>query len=81
MKSITIHNLDEPLDALLRKRARQQGTSLNKTIKILLADALGIGSGKRQDFLDLCGIWSPEEVVEFEKTQGDFEEIHPEDWA
>jgi len=34
MKSITIHNLDDPLDRLLQERARSQGMSLNKTIKI-----------------------------------------------
>lgn len=85
MKSITIHNLDEPLNALLREKARQQGTSLNKTIKSLLEDSLGIAPGKRpahrDDFLDLCGIWSPDEVAQFEKTQGDFATIDPEDWA
>jgi hypothetical protein len=85
MKSITIHNLDEPLDALLRKKARQQGTSLNKTIKSLLEDSLGIAPGKRpghrDDFLDFCGVWSPNEVAEFEKTQSDFAKIDPEEWA
>lgn len=85
MKSITIHNLDEPLNALLREKARQQGTSLNKTIKSLLEESLGITPGKkpghRDDFLDLCGIWSPEEVARFEKTQSDFAQIDPKDWA
>lgn len=85
MKSITIHNLDEPLNALLREKARQQGTSLNKAIKSLLEDSLGIAPekrpGHRDDFLDLYGIWSPDELAQFEKTQGDFATIDPEDWA
>jgi plasmid stability protein len=85
MKSITIHNLDESLDTLLRKKARQKGTSLNKTIKSLLEDSLGITpesrQGHRDDFLDLYGIWSPNEVAQFEKTQSDFAKIDPEDWA
>ena len=33
MKSITIHGLEDPLDTLIREKARQEGLSLNKTIK------------------------------------------------
>lgn len=44
MKSITIHNVDDPLDRLLQERAKSQGMSLNKTIKFLLAESLGITS-------------------------------------
>ena len=36
MKSITIHELDDDLDALIRVRARREGLSLDKTIKKLL---------------------------------------------
>jgi len=85
MKSISIHNLDDPLNTLLRKRARQQGTSLNKTIKALLEESLGIAprvsTGHREEFLDLCGVWSAKEVEKFEKALEDFEEIDQEDWA
>lgn len=40
MKSITIHNLDDPLYTLIRVKAKNEGLSLNKAIKKLLADAL-----------------------------------------
>ena len=40
MKSITIHNLDETLENLIKERAKKQGKSLNKTIQALLNEAL-----------------------------------------
>lgn len=85
MKSISIHNLDDPLDTLLRKRARQQGTSLNKTIQALLKQSLGIApkasTGHREEFRDLCGVWSATEVEELKQALGDFEKVDSGDWA
>ncbi|MCP4714287.1 MAG: hypothetical protein GY868_04145 [Deltaproteobacteria bacterium] len=84
MKSITIHNLDEPLNSLLRRKAKSQGTSLNKTIKSLLESSLGIQSqepaDRRSDFADLCGIWTEKEAQVFFLTQEDMETIDSEDW-
>ncbi len=85
MKSITIHNLDDPLDTLIREKAKTEGLSLNSTIKKLLAEALGLslkkGEGRGKDFLDLFGVWSNKEVKEFNKQVGDLEKIDREDWA
>jgi len=48
MKSITIHGLDGPLDTLIREKARKQQLSLNKTIKLLLEESLGLtGRGSK----------------------------------
>jgi hypothetical protein len=84
MKSITIHGLDETLDRLIRKRAKKHGKSLNKTIKKLLEEALGIDkkppSGNRDDFLDLFGIWTAREVKQFMTTTKDLEKVDREDW-
>jgi hypothetical protein len=77
MKSITIYGLDETLDKLIRKRAKKQGNSLNKTIKRLLEESLGIhkkqNSGHRDDFLDLFGIWTKKEAERFNGIIQDFE--------
>lgn len=85
MKSITIHNLDEPLDRLIREKAKNQGLSLNNTIKNLLAEALGLspkqGEERKKDFLDLFGVWSEQDVQDFNKRTCDFEKIDPGDWA
>jgi hypothetical protein len=83
MTSITIHGLDEPLDSLIREKARREGLSLNKTIKLLLAEALGISpesNGRQSHFDDLCGIWTPEELVEFQGSTRELAEIDPRDW-
>lgn len=85
MKSITIHGLDDPLNTLIREEAKKQGMSLNKTIKKLLAESLGIATNTsddhRKDFLDLFGSWRQEEAQEFAGRLGDFEKIDSEDWA
>ncbi|MCK5229677.1 MAG: hypothetical protein U9O82_02605 [Thermodesulfobacteriota bacterium] len=85
MKSITIHGLDDPLDSLIRQRAKKQKMSLNKTIKQLLADALGLKSAvsenHRDDFLDLFGQWSDADMNEFSQNIKDFNKIDPADWS
>ncbi|MCB0562784.1 MAG: hypothetical protein KDD01_00250 [Phaeodactylibacter sp.] len=85
MKSITIHNLDSRLATLIERRAKEEGVSMNKLIKGLLAQALGLSTQHRQDreeeFKDLFGSWSQAEFDEFEKQTEDFRTIHPDDWA
>ena len=83
MTSITIHGLEDPLDSLIRERARQQGISLNKAIKQLLAESLGISHdspSSRNDFTDLCGIWSSEDLEEFTHNTQEFSVTDPKDW-
>ncbi len=84
MKSITIHNLDDSMDALIRERAKKQGTSLNKTIQQLLKQSLGLHSkatnDHRDDFLDLFGSWSKKDEADFNKKTKDFNTIDASDW-
>lgn len=85
MKSITIHNLDDPLERRILERAKKEGKSLNKTIKILLAEALGIREKQspenRDEFSDLFGSWSASDARSFMKAVKDFEKIDGRDWA
>ncbi len=84
MKSITIHDLGEELDRLIREKSRQDQTSLNKTIKHLLAQALGLSVNetqkRRKEFLDLCGVWAESDQLEFEEAIQDFETVNEIDW-
>ena len=84
MKSITIHGLDDILSEALKMKAKEEGLSLNKTIKKLLEQAFGIkrhGKDKfRKHFNELCGVWSKEDVKEFKNKTKDFEKINQEDW-
>ena len=58
MKSITVHNLDESLDAEIKKLARKKGISLNKTIKNLLRESVGLDkeNNHRKDFAGFLGV-------------------------
>jgi len=83
MKSITIHGLDETMDKLIRQNAQTQGTSLNKTIKELLRESLGISKKhtRKNRFDKFYGIWSKKEANEFDKIiQEEFETIDDEEW-
>jgi len=82
MKSITIHGIDDELVKEIEKRANEEGTSLNHTIKQLLRQVFGLGKNQKpvHDFSDLCGVWSAAELREFEDKTADFARIQNEDW-
>lgn len=84
MKSITIHNLDDALEVSIREKAKKYGTSLNKTIQILLKESLGLNikspGNHKDDFLDLSGVWSKRDETEFLKKTSDLNKINDQDW-
>jgi hypothetical protein len=84
MKTISIHNLDDQLVRLISERARAEGSSVNKVIKSLLAQALGVKptatAPRRHEFEEFCGVWSARELKEFEKRAGDMDQVDPGDW-
>ena len=83
MKYITIHGIDKETEKLIKKRAKSEGTSVNKVVKGLLAKALGIEKNKqdnREEFLDLFSIWTEDDEKIFFEAIKDLEHIHPEDW-
>ena len=87
MKSITIHGLDNTLYSMLQKRAASEGNSLNKTIKELLREYMGIGKAtkntietRRKEFMKFYGVWTKEEAREFDRLLESNEHIDPEDW-
>jgi len=84
MKSITIHGIDDPLAELIKSRAQSEGLSINKTVKKLLEESLGVrpraNSINRIDFEEFCGIWSDSELTEFEEKTKDLRSINDEDW-
>ncbi len=84
MKSITVHGLDEDLDTGIRQKAKSEGLSLNKTIKLLIRQALGVGERKperRRDFQAFLGTWSAEEAAAFDRASQDFGRVDPADWT
>jgi hypothetical protein len=85
MSSITLHNLDDSLYMLLKKKAREQGTSLNRTIQEMLAESIGVKKqngkgGKKDAYAKLCGALPPEELANLEAAEKEFEVIEDGDW-
>ena len=81
MKAITVHGIDDTLACLITERAKRESLSQNKTVKKLLAEALGMyGSKKRHDFSDFCGVWGKEEFDEFVGNIKQFEQVDELEW-
>ena len=82
MKSITIHDLDSSLDVLIREKAKRHGSSLNKTIKRILRESLGIAEtdNRKADFVEFSCTWSKKDEESFFKQSKDLEKIDVKDW-
>ena len=82
MKQITLRGLPPELEQAIRKRAAEEHKSINRTIRDLLQQALGVESSddKRRDLSDLAGSWSDEDAQAFERATGIFDEIDEEVW-
>lgn len=85
MKSITIHGLDTQLYETIRKKAKREKISLNKTTKELLRESLGIkktaeDTDHHEDFVDMCGVWSQKELIEFENSIKELRTVDAKDW-
>ena len=83
MAAITLRNLDPELFQLLRRRADEEGTSLNKVVQQLLHQALGLArSAQKYDDLDHhIGAWTKEQGEEFDQALEEQRRIDPELWT
>jgi hypothetical protein len=84
MKAITIHGIEDPVWVLLKERAKEQGASVNATVKAILEQALGVKrvpqQPHRHDFEEFCGIWGQQEYDQFREATADDRSVNPEDW-
>lgn len=84
MKSITIHKIDDDIEQVLVTLAQKEGISLNRLIKRLLRERLGLTDepiNYRADFVEFCGVWSDEEADQFDKAVADFAVVDEIDWV
>ena len=78
----TIRNIPKRVDQNLRRRAKEQGRSLNDVV----VEALSIISGvvepqqpiKYRDLSDIAGSWV--EDPEFDKIMKEQDQVDPRDW-
>jgi hypothetical protein len=83
MKSISVHGIDNDILKAVEERARSEGRSVNRIVKDLMAQALGMGekeADRRHDLADLCGVWTEADEAEFKEATADLEETETGDW-
>jgi hypothetical protein len=82
---MSVHGIDKETEKAIKERAKTEDKSVNKVMKELIAKSLGLGdqrgtTDKREEFVDLSGVWTEEEASLFLKCVGDFETVDPKDW-
>lgn len=86
MKAITLRNLPPDLVRVIRQKAEEKGTSINKAVISLLEERAGLRDGKKRekhlyhDLEGLAGSWTKEEALEFEKGLAAQRTIDPDLW-
>lgn len=83
MKSISVHGVDKETEKTIKERAKNEGKSVNKVMKELVAQSLGLTArppDNRAEFADLCGVWTEEQASEFMELIADFEVVDAKDW-
>jgi hypothetical protein len=84
VKPITLRGVPPAVERVIRRRASEKGTSLNRAAIELLERGTGIGprkTGARYHDLDeLAGAWSAEEAKAFEKALDAQRAIDEEVW-
>jgi len=84
MKTFTIHGVEKPLADLIKAKAQSDGLSINKTIKKVLEEYFGVKPQPERinpgDSKMLCGLWSKDDLNEFEKKASAFRKIDDADW-
>ena len=83
---MSIRGVDEKLATALKSEAEKRDTSVNKLVIRLLAEAVATtaedseNTGVNRDLDRLFGVWSDEDVREFEEATACFSRIDEEMW-
>jgi len=83
IKQMTLRRIPDSLEKALRNRAKESGLSLNKVSIELLEQALGVDSrkNKKRDLSEFSGMWTQDDLKEFEQNTQGFNSIDPEIWS
>lgn len=83
--NINLRGVSEPIISRLKLEAKNQKTSVNSLILLVLERGLGLSQQHTQpEYHDLdrfCGCWSQEDLKEFRKATTGFEKIDKELWS
>ncbi len=77
----TIRNVPDHLDAALRRKAREQGKSLNDVTIEALAQGAGVGEqrSRQRDLSDIAKTWQKDQA--FDDALAAQDTIDPEMWG
>ena len=87
LTQLTIRGFGSRLEHVIRQRAKQDGTSLNKAVVRMLEEAAGLrpaagrGGAIGAALDDLAGTWSAAEALSFKQAVADFEQVDPDLWS
>jgi plasmid stability protein len=84
MVTITLRNIPPHLQEAIRRRARTDGLSLNKTVLRILEEAAGQRTTGRELYQDsdhLAGTWSEEEATVFDAALAEQRRVDPKLWG
>lgn len=85
MKAVTLRNLPAEVARAVERRAREQGTSLNRTIIRLLEEAVGGGPKKSKppyrDLDGFIGSWTEAQARDLEEALREQRRVDPKDWS
>jgi len=84
MAVMTIRGLEDSVTQALKKRAKQEGSSVNAIVAGIIKEQLGLKKKPRttihHDIDKLAGTWSDKDYLEFNKKTADFEKVDEEMW-
>ncbi len=82
MRQITLRQVPDNIDILIRMMSKKQNKSINKTIISLLEKALGLkdNSNKKRDLSKLAGTWDQLQSENFMENTKIFDNIDREIW-
>jgi len=84
MKSMSIHGVEGEMAKRIREKSAEYGLSVNRTMKKLLGESLGLEKGKgrlNDEFDDLCGALPKKAAEELERILGEMDTVDPEAWS
>ena len=87
LRQLTIRGFGRELAHVVRRRAKEDGVSLNKTVLRMLEEAAGLRPGRAggraigSALDEHRGTWSAAQARTFKKAVTDFEQIDPDLWS
>ncbi len=88
MRQMTLRDIPEEIEMVVRNEASKKGVSLNKAFLALLrkgtqqaiVQSPAVSRQRKSRFSRFCGIWSDEDAVEFDKALLEQRKIDNEAW-